>query len=192
VNDRPDRPAPRGAVFLDRDGTLVRDDPPGFLHRPADVRLLPGVAAGLRTLTRRGWPLVVISNQSGVARGLYGSEAFYATMDRLHQLLVPHGVQLAAAYFCPHHPDHTGPCDCRKPGPRLFARAARDLGLDLASSWYVGNRYRDVEPAIRFGGRGILLSRDAGSDDACRARAAGVARAPDFRAAVARIGTPTA
>jgi len=181
-----DRRPTSGAVFLDRDGTIIED--PGYLHRPGDVRLLPGAREGLRRLANQGWPLVIASNQSGIARGLYDARAFYATMDRLHGLLSGAGVTIRAAYFCPHHPDVTGPCPCRKPGPRLFERAAADLGLDLAASWYVGDRFRDVQPAGRFGGRGLLVSRDPDGEDARRARDASVAVVPDLIAVARAIG----
>jgi len=179
----------RGAVFLDRDGTLVRDAPPGYLHDPALVDLLPGVIDGLRTLTRAGWPLVVASNQSGIARGLFGPAAFHAVMARIEELLAPHGVRFAGVYYCPHHPDFTGPCACRKPGVELFQRAARELGLDLRRSWFAGDRLQDAEPALRLGGRGILLDAADGPDGA-RARELGLAVAPDLVAAAALIGSP--
>jgi len=177
----------RGAVFLDRDGTLVRD--PGYLHDPALVELLPGVIDGLRALQKAGWPLVVASNQSGIARGLFGPSAFRAVMARIEELLAPHGVRFAGVYFCPHHPDFTGPCACRKPGVELFQRAARELGLDLRRSWFAGDRLQDAEPALRLGGRGILLG-GAGGPDAARARELGLAEARDLVAAAALIGSP--
>jgi D-glycero-D-manno-heptose 1,7-bisphosphate phosphatase len=180
----------RGAVFLDRDGTMVRD--PGYLHDPGLVELLPGVSEGLESLTRAGWPLVVVSNQSGIARGFYGPEAFAAVMDRIGALLGPRGVRFAGAYFCPHHPDITGPCDCRKPGVALFERAARDLTLDLARSWFVGDRLQDAEPAVRLGGRGILIETAEAADDARRARASGIAVVADLPAAAALIGPSAA
>jgi histidinol-phosphate phosphatase family protein len=178
----------RGAVFLDRDGTLVRD--PGYLHEPQQVELLPGVAEGLASLARAGWPLVVISNQSGIARGLYGAEAFGTVMDRIAALLAPRGIRLTAAYFCPHHPDVTGPCDCRKPGVALFERAARDFALDLARSWFVGDRLKDIEPASRLGGRGILIQTPEGVEDARRARELGAPVVADLQAVAALIGRP--
>jgi D-glycero-D-manno-heptose 1,7-bisphosphate phosphatase len=178
----------RGAVFLDRDGTLVRD--PGYLHDPRQVELLPGVGEGLASLARAGWQLVVVSNQSGIARGLYGPAAFGAVMDRIGALLAPYGARVAGAYFCPHHPDVTGPCDCRKPGVALFERAARDLAVDLAHSWFVGDRMKDIEPASRLGGRGILIETPEGAEDARRARASGTPVVADLRAAAALIGRP--
>ncbi len=183
----------KGAVFLDRDGTLVADPPPGYLHDPALVRLLPGVADGLARLARGGWPLVVVSNQSGIARGVFPRDAFHAVMERLGELLARRDVRLAAAYFCPHHPDFTGPCPCRKPGLALFEAAARDLGLDLAHSWFVGDRLKDAEPSLRLGGRGILIAPAAGGTDeeVGRARDLGIAVVPDFGAA-ARLIAPDA
>jgi D-glycero-D-manno-heptose 1,7-bisphosphate phosphatase len=178
----------RAAVFLDRDGTLVRD--PGYLHDPANVELLPGVAEGLEVLARAGWTLVVVSNQSGIARGLYGPEAFHAVMGRIGDLLAPRGVRLAASYFCPHHPDLTGPCDCRKPGVALFERAARDLALDLTRCWFLGDRLKDVEPALRLGGRGVLIEAADARGETQRARALGVAVVKDLPAAAALIGRP--
>ena len=174
------------AVFLDRDGTLVRDS--GYLHDPALVELLPGVAAGLAELARAGWTLVVVSNQSGIARGFYGAADFAAVDSRLGALLAPHGVRLAGSYFCPHHPDFTGPCDCRKPGVALFEQAARELRLDLTASWMVGDRANDAEPALRLGGRGLLVASPDLPEEAARARALGIAVAPDFGSAVRIIG----
>ncbi len=177
----------RGAVFLDRDNTLVRDPAPGYLHDPDRVELLPGAAAGLGALARAGWPLVVVSNQSGIARGIFGPEAFTAVMDRIGALLAPHGVHFAGAFFCPHHPDFTGPCECRKPGVELFRRAARLLALDLARSWMVGDRVEDAEPALQLGGRGILLAASETTPEAGRARALGLDVAPDLEAAARLI-----
>ena len=124
----------RRAVFLDRDGTIVEDPPPGYLHDPARVRLLPGAAEGIRQLNSAGFLVVTVSNQSGIARGLYTVADYQAVQRRLEQLLKAHSARLDGAYFCPHHPDLTGPCDCRKPGTKLFRDAAAALGIDLARS----------------------------------------------------------
>jgi histidinol-phosphate phosphatase family protein len=177
----------RGAVFLDRDGTIIED--PGYLSDPARVVLLPGAAEGLAALARSGWPLIVVSNQSGLARGLFGPEAVAAVMRRILELLAPHDVRFLASYYCPHLPEITGPCRCRKPGTELFERAAREHDLDLVRSWWVGDRLRDVEPALALGGRGLLLP---GEDSAGAARPLGFAAAADLREAAALIGAPEA
>ncbi len=184
---RPGPPPARGAVFLDRDNTIIADPPPGYLHDPAAVRLLPGAREGLSALARAGWPLVIVSNQAGIAKGLFGPEAFHAVIARLADLLLEDRVRFVDAYFCPHHPDVTGPCDCRKPGTALFERAARDHDLDLAASWYVGDRWRDVAPALGLGGRGVLVTRDGAGEEAQHAAANGVARVDDLAAAAAVI-----
>jgi histidinol-phosphate phosphatase family protein len=175
----------RHAVFLDRDGTLVED--PGYLHDPAAVRLLPGVADGLARLDAAGLALVLVSNQSGIARGYFSPESFHAVNRRLEELLGADGPRFAGNYHCPHHPDFGGPCECRKPGVRLFRQAADDLGLDLARSWFVGDRARDVEPAAVLGGRGILITPSASEGDLDAARRAGALTVPDFAAAAALI-----
>ena len=177
----------RGAVFLDRDGTLVEDPPPGYLSDPDRVVLLPGVAEGLAALSRAGWPLVVVSNQSGIARGRFGPEATEAVMRRIASLLAPYGVRFLASYYCPHLPEISGPCSCRKPGTELFERAARDHDLDLARSWFIGDRPSDVEPALRLGGRGLLLP---GEDSAADTSATGFGAARDLVAAAMLIGPP--
>src|SRR5216684_8061988 len=130
----------RRAVFLDRDGTIVEDPPPGYLHDPARVRLLPGAAEGIRQLNSAGFLVVTVSNQSGIARGLYTVADYAAVQRRLAELLEAHGggAHLDGAYFCPHHPRFTGPCECRKPGLKLFRDAAAALDIDLKRSWWVG------------------------------------------------------
>lgn len=147
----------RGAVFLDRDGTIIEDT--GYIADPEAVRLLPGAAAAIARLNRAGRPAIVVTNQSGIARGLLDEAAYAAVARRLEALLAADGARLDAHYHCPHHPDFTGPCECRKPGPLLYRRAAADHELDLAASWWVGDRMRDVLPAERFGGHGLLLGQ---------------------------------
>ena len=145
------------AVFLDRDGTIIEDT--GYLADPAGVRLLPGAAAAIARLNGAGIGAIVVTNQSGIARGLLDESGYAATARRLDALLAAEGARLDAHYHCPHHPDFTGPCECRKPGPLLYRRAASEHGLHLARCWWVGDRMRDVVPAERLGGRGLLLGR---------------------------------
>jgi histidinol-phosphate phosphatase family protein len=174
----------RRVVFLDRDGTLVED--PGYLHVPGAVRLLPGVAQGLAALDAAGMALVLVSNQSGIARGIVTAGAFAAVNRRLEALLGG-GPRFTGIYHCPHHPDFGGPCECRKPGVRLFRQAAEDLRLDLGRSWFVGNRASDVEPAVVLGGRGLLITASAREQDLEAARRTGASSAPDFAAAAALV-----
>jgi histidinol-phosphate phosphatase family protein len=145
----------RRAAFLDRDGTIIVDV--DYPSRPEDVELLPGAAAVIRRLNEHGVPAVVVTNQSGIARGLFDEAAYERVRARLDALLAAEGARLDASYHCPHHPDFGSPCDCRKPGTALHERAARELRLDATRSLYVGDRLRDVLPAQRLGGRGILV-----------------------------------
>jgi D-glycero-D-manno-heptose 1,7-bisphosphate phosphatase len=179
----------RRAVFLDRDGTIVEDPPPGYLHDPAKVRLLPGAAEAIRQCNAAGFLVVTVSNQSGIARGLYTVAEYEAVQGRLAQLLEAHGARLDGAYFCPHHPDLTGPCECRKPGTKLFRDAAAALGIDLAHSWFVGDRLSDVAPGQTLGGRGLLVTTEEGGKEAAAARSRGVPVVADLTAAAALIVT---
>lgn len=147
------------AVFFDRDGTLIED--PGFLSRVEQVRLLPGAAAAVRAVNDAGRLAVVVTNQSGIARGLLTEADYAATAARLGELLAAGGARLDAQYHCPHLPGLTGPCECRKPGTLLYRRAAADLGIDLRRSWWIGDAPRDVEPALVLGGAGAVLLGDA-------------------------------
>jgi len=175
----------RRAVFLDRDGTIVED--PGFLHEPGEVRLLPGAGEAIRQLTQAGWRVITVSNQSGIARGLYDEAAYNAVQRRLVELLAAHGARLDGAYFCPHHPDFTGPCECRKPGLLLFREAQAALGLELARCVWVGDRRSDIAPARRLGGRALLVETGSGGAHAGKARALGVPVVADLAAAAAEI-----
>jgi len=166
----------RAAVFFDRDGTLVED--PGFLARPEQVRLLPGAAAAVRAVNDAGRLAVVVTNQSGIARGLLTEAEYAATAARLAELLAAEGARLDAQYHCPHLPELTGPCECRKPGTLLYRRAAADLGIDFGGSWWIGNAARDVEPARALGGAGAALVGEGAAPP-------GVHLAPSVAAAVA-------
>src|SRR5688572_31452494 len=157
----------RPAILLDRDGTiLVEKD---YLADPADAELIAGVAPGLRDLQDAGFALVVVSNQSGIARGMYG-EAEYTAVDlEMKRLLAMHDVFIEASYHCPHHPDFTGDCDCRKPKAGMFERAIRELGLDARRSWLIGDRLRDLAAAPALGARAILVRTGYGEAEAANA-----------------------
>jgi histidinol-phosphate phosphatase family protein len=145
----------RPAVFLDRDGTLIHDR--HYLSDPAGVELLPGAGDAVARLNRAGLFIVLVTNQSGIGRGLYGEEEYRAVHRRLVELLAEQGARLDADYHCPLAPDAPDPGAMRKPGAGMFRRAAREHGLELAASWFVGDRARDVAPARELGGRAVLV-----------------------------------
>jgi histidinol-phosphate phosphatase family protein len=152
--------APRPAVFLDKDGTLVEDVP--YNVDPNLIRLTDGAMDGLRLLHAAGYLLIVVSNQSGVARGLFVEEALRTVEGRLRALLSAGGVPLAGFYCCPHHPDgmidrYAVDCGYRKPSPGLLQHAAREHRIDLTRSWMIGDILHDVEAGKRAGCRTVLL-----------------------------------
>lgn len=175
----------RDAVFLDRDGTLIEDS--GYVHEPAKVKLLPGVAQAIKQLNDHGFLVITVSNQSGIARGLYTVTDYEAVQQRLGALLAAHGARIDGAYFCPHHPRFTGPCECRKPGVKLFRDAAAAFDIDLSRSWWVGDRLTDVQPATVLGGNAILVATGESNLHQGQARAMGVTVLSDLGAAVAEI-----
>jgi histidinol-phosphate phosphatase family protein len=158
----------RRAAFLDRDGTLIEDR--HYLGDPDGVVLLPGAAAAVRALNGAGVATVVVTNQSGIARGLLTAADYERVAARTVERFAAEGARIDAAYHCPHHPSVDGPCACRKPGTLLYERAASELGLDLARSLFVGDRWRDVAPALALGGLGVLVTGpDTPASDAFRA-----------------------
>jgi histidinol-phosphate phosphatase family protein len=159
----------RPAVFFDRDGTLMRDV--DFASRPEQVELLPGAAEAVRRVTDAGMLAVLVTNQSGIGRGLISPDEFERVHARLVELLAEEGAHLDGAYHCPHAPEDG--CDCRKPGTGLFVRAAREHDIDLTASWCIGDRWRDVAPAQVLGATGLLVPSDATpAEDLERAREA--------------------
>ena len=173
------------AVFLDRDGTIIEDA--GYVHEPGKVKLLSGAAQAIRQLNEHGFLVVVVSNQSGIGRGLYTVADYTAVQRRLTELLEAHGAHLDGAYFCPHHPRFTGPCECRKPEVKLFRDAAQALDIDFTRSWWVGDRLSDVQPAAALGGKAILVATGEGNLHQGQARAHGVTVVADLAAAAAEI-----
>jgi D,D-heptose 1,7-bisphosphate phosphatase len=170
----------RSAVFLDRDGTVMEDT--GYPDDPDDVRLLTGAAAAIARLNRAGLLVVLVTNQSGIGRGFYDEAAFRAVQRRLVEALAAEDAHLDAVYFCPHSPDREPPCDCRKPAAGMFERAARDHSIDLAASFFVGDRTRDIQAGLDRGGTGILVGAQAGEEPPDTAL-----REPSLAAATDRI-----
>lgn len=155
----------RGApcVFLDRDGTLNVEK--GYLHKWADWKWLPGVVDGLGRLSEAGFRLVVISNQSGMARGYYGPSQWLRLCRHIGDDLAKAGVRIDGFYYCPHHPDIDGPCPCRKPAPGLLFQAARELGLDLEASWMIGDKASDARAGKAAGCRSLLVESGHGRSE---------------------------
>ncbi|HYD54566.1 MAG TPA: HAD-IIIA family hydrolase [Gemmatimonadaceae bacterium] len=159
----------RPAAFLDRDGTINVDT--NYVGRAEDVALIPGAAEAIRRLNAAGVPVVVVTNQSGIARRMFDLVGYEGVRARIDALLGEAGARVDATYMCPHAPELDGPCECRKPGTLLHRQAAAALDLDLARSWYVGDKWRDVAPGLALGGTGVLVP-DAGTppEDLERAR----------------------
>jgi len=143
----------RRAVFLDRDGTICEEM--GYVNHIDRLRIFPDAAEAIRRLNEAQIPVVVITNQSGIARGIFPESLVHQIHKKMIAQLASGGAWIDAIYFCPHKKDDA--CVCRKPNPGLLERAAREHGLDLPASWVVGDRYADVEMAHRAGARGILV-----------------------------------
>jgi D-glycero-D-manno-heptose 1,7-bisphosphate phosphatase len=142
------------AAFIDRDGVINREL--HHVHRIEDFHVLPGVVEGLRALAEAGYRLVVITNQGGIAKGLYAQEDYEHLTEHMRHWFAERGVVFAGVYHCPHHPQGTVPkwavaCGCRKPEPGLIMQAAKDLSLDLGRSLIVGDKVSDVQAAQRAG-----------------------------------------
>ncbi len=144
----------RPGLFLDRDGVINVNH--GYVHRAEDTQLVPGIVDLCLRARALGYALVVVTNQAGIARGYYSEDDYHAYSGWLRGHLASHGVLLDGIYHCPHHPDAgTGPwrrdCDCRKPSPGMIRTAARDLGLDLPRSIFLGDTKSDIESGERAG-----------------------------------------
>ena len=150
----------RPAVFIDRDGTISEEV--GYVNHPSRYRVFPYAAEAVKLLNEAGWLAVLVTNQAGVARGYFKEELIGEVHKVLAAELGRGGARLDAVYYCPHHPTVGEPpyrfdCDCRKPRPGLIRRAAADLGVELARSWMVGDRYSDTELARNAGVRAAFV-----------------------------------
>jgi histidinol-phosphate phosphatase family protein len=171
------------AIFLDRDGTIIVEK--NYPSHPYQVALLDGAAAGLRAMALHGYPLVVVSNQSGIGRGYFSADQADTVERRVSDLLAREGVAITGWYRCPHAPEEA--CDCRKPSPGMVLAAARDLDLDPARSFVIGDKQSDIELAAAVGAVGILVTTGHGERDADQARERGVAICKDLVEAGAEI-----
>ena len=174
------------AVFLDRDGVINVEV--NYLHEPEHAVLIPGVADAVTAIHRAGFLAVAVTNQAGAAKGFYPESDIPAVHARLQALLLAAGGKEAlidAWYYCPHHPDFTGTCDCRKPAPGMFLRAAADLALELPACFMVGDRMSDLEAGRNAGcARSCLVRTGYGENCVEAAHAAGFPVADDLKGAV--------
>jgi histidinol-phosphate phosphatase family protein len=169
------------AVFLDRDGTIIEDR--SYISDPREVALLPGIADAISRINATLVPAIVVTNQSGIGRGYFTAEQGDLVTERVVELLARAGARIDAWYTCPHAPDEN--CECRKPGLLLFRRAAAENpGVDLARALYVGDRRRDVEPALALGGQGVLVPAASTPADELEWARANVRVAPSLATAV--------
>lgn len=155
------------AIFLDRDGTI--NDEVGYLDSADKLRIIPAAFEAVRLINASGMKAVVITNQAGVAKGLFTEEFVREINGQIQSALLAQGALIDRFYFCPHHPtEGIDPyrliCDCRKPEPGLLLQAAVDLNIDLARSYVIGDRLRDIETAHRAGAKGVLVMTGYGQD----------------------------
>jgi D,D-heptose 1,7-bisphosphate phosphatase len=148
------------AIFIDKDGTLIPDIP--YNVDPGRISLQEGALNGLHRLQEAGYLLIIISNQSGVARGLFKEEALLNVQHKIESLLAVKGVVLNGFYYCPHYPnaaikEYAVECDCRKPQPGMLLKAARELDIDLSRSWMIGDILNDVEAGKKAGCKTVLI-----------------------------------
>ena len=149
------------AIFMDRDDTLIKD--PGYINNPDQVQLLAGVSEALIELKQMGYKRVIVTNQSGVARGIVSEEVLKQIHKRLEKLLFREGAGIEGIYYCPYHPDgviekYRRESENRKPNPGMILKAAKEMDIDLKRSWVIGNSYRDVAAGQRAGCKTILIN----------------------------------
>lgn len=154
------------AIFLDRDDTINYD--PGFLKEPEDVKLFPHVAEGIRKLREElGFKIIVISNQSGITRGILTEEDVNKVNNKINQILSTYSTRIDAFYYCPYHPDFDSieKCECRKPSPKMVFDAANEYEIDLTKSFFIGDRISDIECGINANLKTIFIINPNSNDE---------------------------
>ncbi|HVW95138.1 MAG TPA: HAD family hydrolase [Mucilaginibacter sp.] len=151
-------PQKNKAVFLDRDGVL-NQEMGDYVRRVEDFHILNNFEA-LKVLKDKGYLLIVATNQGGLAKGWYTEDELSRMHDKLKKAYQGHGIEFTDFFYCPHHPDFTGDCDCRKPKPGLLLRGIDKYNIDPAKSYFIGDRERDVEAGTAAGVKGILIDSD--------------------------------
>ncbi len=159
-----DAPGLRKAVFLDRDGTINVEK--NYLHRISEWEWIPGAIEAIRRLNDAGYLVIVVTNQAGIARGMYKEEDVHRLHNQLDVMLAPLRAHIDAYYYCPHHPDFGEKisCDCRKPAPGMILQAQKDWNIDLPHSYMVGDKIADIDAARAAGVRPILVATGYGAE----------------------------
>lgn len=143
-------------IILDRDGTIIKDK--GYNFRPEDIEFLPGAIEGLQNLQNAGYKFIIISNQAGIARKYYNIEAANKFNKELAAQLIGYGIKIEKIYICPHHPDITGECSCRKPNTGLALQAAKEFNINLKDAYFIGDKDCDIELGKNCGGKTCLIN----------------------------------
>jgi D,D-heptose 1,7-bisphosphate phosphatase len=165
----------QGAVFFDRDGTINVEV--GYLDSPERLVMIPGAADAIRFINASGLKTVVVTNQSGVARGFFDEAMVLKIHERIQEFMKERGAWIDRFYYCPHHPTHgqghyLRDCNCRKPAPGMLLKAAEELSLSLEDSFIVGDTLNDIEAGARVGVRGVLVQTGYGGESAAMLSAA--------------------
>jgi len=174
------------AIFLDRDGTIIEEV--NYLSRPEQVYLLPGVGEVLNTFSKIGYLLVVVTNQSGLARGYFSEDDLKKIHDKIANLLKQKNAKIDAFYHCPHHiegvrPEYKISCNCRKPSPGMWYQAAQDLGIDLENSWTIGDKLIDLQAGDAAGTKVLMVETGYGWEERLKLQAGWIS-VPDMVAAL--------
>ncbi len=151
------------AIFLDRDGVVNKEV--GYLSSPKNFEFIEGSIEALKILKRKGFLLIVITNQAGIARGYFPEKTLERIHDKMIKRLKQNGVELDDIYYCPHHPDFSGPCDCRKPNPRMILKAVLKHNIDLTSSYMVGDTLNDVQTGKNAKCKKVLVLTGYGKEE---------------------------
>lgn len=174
------------AFFLDRDGVVVKQV--HYLCEPEKTELEKGAASAIRTLHQKGYKVIVVTNQSGVARGKFSMKEVESVHNKIIELLAAEGETIDAFYICPHHPDFDGKCDCRKPAPGLLYQAAKEHDIDISASVMIGDKLSDVKCGINAGVRAsLLIATGYGSGERQKPEAQEVLFVNDLEEAVAKF-----
>ena len=153
----------RPAIFLDRDGTLNVEK--NYLYKPSDWEWIPGAIETIRSFNQAGYLVIVVTNQAGIARGFFSSAEVESLHRHVDGMLAAKGARVDGYYYCPHHSDFSGPCDCRKPKPGMLLRAQSDHQIDMSRSWMIGDKLIDVQAGLAAGVRSMLVLTGYGAKE---------------------------